>query len=278
MISRILPSLAILALTSASPAVAQEYFGLQHTALGGADLVMTPEGLAINNLGSTGKDGVDITIPPPPPGATRQGIFIDVRGVRDVVLDTSVRLGCVGVGNSGAPEEACSMTFEHASGIPTVSFDFGAIQPSSVRVVYSSHGTVLAEEVLPAPVAGPFALSGDPVELDPGFVNGFSAHFHWPSHSWVFDWTWDTSRIILLGGGELLGVDHVEVHAENVQTEFTSFDTVTMAVAGPPTVTVTHELIETIVEECPCDVALPFGQLDFSDVIGFLQCFSGACP
>ncbi len=121
-------------------------------------------------------------------------------------------------------------------------------------------------------------VTHDPVELDPGHVNGFSAHFDWPSHSWVFDWTWDTSRIILLGGGELLGVDHVEVHAENVQTEFTSFDTVTMAVAGPPTVTVTHELIETIVEECPCDVALPFGQLDFSDVIGFLQCFSGACP
>lgn len=275
---RYLSCLAALSLSGASPAIAQEFFGLQHTPLGDADLVMTPDGLEIRNLGATGLDGVDVHIPPPE-DVTRQGIFVHVQGLRLFALDTALELSCSGADASGVPGTSCSMTFEHSSGVPTVSFDFAAIQPASVRVVYYSHGTVLAEEILPSPVSGPFALTGSPVELDPGLVNGFSAHFDWTSHSWIFDWTWDTSRLAPLGGGgDLLGVDHVEVHAENVTNAFTSFDSIAMTIDGPPEVTITHELLENIQQPCPCDFAPPFGQLDFSDVVGFLQCFTNACP
>ncbi len=278
MFSRIVSTAIVLGGLVAGPAFGQVFFGLDHAAVGDADLVMTPSGLSINNLGHTGKDGVDVRLPPPAASTHRQGWYGHVQGLRQPVLDSAFVLACVGAGTSGVPEQVCSMRFEYLSGIPTVSFDYSGLQPATVRVVYYSHGTILAEEVLPAPVAGPFALTGTPVALDPLYNNGFSAHFVFSSHCWVFDWTWDTSRMTMLGGGELLGCDHVEVYAEAPLTEFDTFTDVSMRIEGPPSVNVTHELAEVELADCPCDFALPFGQLDFSDVIGFLQCFASGCP
>jgi len=255
-------------------ALAQTFFGLDHSTVGNADLEMTADGLSIRNLGATGKDGVDICMPPPS-GSSRMGWFGHVRGLRQPALDTGIRLACSGVGPSGIPEEACSMLVSHVAGIPSVTFDFSSIQPGAVRVVYYSHGQVLLEEVLPAPVAGPFPISGVPVSLDPLIPLGISAHLDFTCHCWVFDWTWDTSRMTTLGGSELLGCDHVEVHAETPAVQFSSFDTLHASFTGVSEVMVTTELIEAIDDVSACDLAPPFGQLDFSDVVQFLQCFSG---
>jgi len=276
MFSRLLPAAALLGCLAASPAPAQEFFGLQHTPAGTAELTMTPTGLSINNLGSTGKDGVDTTIPPPPAESSRQAWFGHIQDLQQPGLDSSLVLGCIGTGASGTPETACTMQVEYLAGVPTVSFDFSGVQPSTVRFVYYSHDTVLAEVVMPAPVVGPFPLTASPVLLNP--MHGFSAHFVFTCHCWVFDWTWDTSLIIMPGGGVLLGCDRVEVYAEAPQVEFDTFDTVSMRIDGPSSVNVTFEHVESEVDACPCDFAPPFGQLDFSDVIGFLQCFSASCP
>ena len=61
---------------AAGSAGAADYFGLEHVEAGDAILDGVPTGpLSCHNLGSTGKDGVDVRIPPPPPDRTTLTIW-----------------------------------------------------------------------------------------------------------------------------------------------------------------------------------------------------------
>lgn len=249
------------------------FFGLEHSAIGDADLTGPPSGpLAINNLGSTGKDGVEVRLPPIPPHRTMQTVWEVDLATADLTFGSTMLMVGVGDDGSGVESVACSAYIDMAPGAPTITFDFSGAAPVSLGARYYANGELILEETGVSPVAAP--IGGFPPAI-PSLCG--SVHFDPTIQQWVLDGCLALERT--LGGTPLPAVDYWEIFTEGATVHHDRVAAVRMTTTGISQLTVNGETVTLIPvpSGCPGDADGDF-DVDFDDLNAVLGNWGGSGP
>jgi len=216
-----IPSLVI-----TNETVSTTYGGITHTALGDATIAKTNKTITIGNLGSSGQDGVALTLPsiqwaaawdslsqsgPIPAGAYIETQLIGTaNGINNGVLGTSTATQ----GSTG-----CS-----------ISADLSALGATALTVrVYN--GTTLAGQVSNLPMG--------PIVSGPGFPCGMST-----CTSFAPDWIYCDEESVFVGGQAFFG-NRVLIVPQGGSTNGTA-STVNLFASQIPAITITNEVVSPL--------------------------------
>ncbi len=220
-------------------------FTLTHPPLGEANLNLTPDGLLVDNLGSSGEDGVRVELTE----AERRKAWAGLVKGRPPGDPVSYTVAASGPHAMGVVSQACSMTVEIGGPAgDVVRFDFSALGPASLHAEYFFEGQVVAvEDGLPPgePVLG---LSASGIALAD---MGFSAHWDNISKVWRLDGNMSTDFTI--GGNPLAECDSWLISAINPSVLYDDFTGVAITATGVPDMLI---LSEDFWEEVPGDINL----------------------
>ncbi|MCA9310883.1 MAG: hypothetical protein KDA21_06735 [Phycisphaerales bacterium] len=258
---------------AAGSAGAADYFGLEHVEAGDAILDGVPTGpLSCHNLGSTGKDGVDVRIPPPPPDRTTLTIWDADFQSSTLPPGSTLMIQGVGDDGSGVVSVACTAVIDFNPAATTITFDFSGAAPATLGARYYFQGDLIAEESGVTPVFAP--IGGFPPAV-PDLCG--SVHFDPVIQQWVFDGCLAVERTI--GGTPLPAVDYWEVFTEGSLVHYDQMSEVHIRTTGTPTLTITDETLTMIPipSGCPGD-ADGDGDVDFDDLNTVLGNWGGTGP
>lgn len=248
-----------------------------HYPLGGSTVTLSPSGLEVANLGSSGNDGVVLL---PHPDTREMHVSIEEPGGGGGGAGGTLKVKASWNLKENTKRTAETMTANYLpGGLVEVSFDFHECNPSSLTAEYYNNGVlVLTEDGI-----DPNPSGGDPtLRVFPGAVMGVALDLSWryypgppPRHGYNIGGPgWETGMTI---GGTILNFDHVVVTAVTPTPMVESLSSYEITTNAMSSFTITGE---TMTLGLACDGDITFdGYVDDADFVEFATAYDQLlCP
>lgn len=246
-----------------------------HYPLGAATTSLSPSGIEVSNIGSSGNDGIVIL---PHPDTREMHISLQGGGGGGAVGDLKVKASWNLKENTKRTAETMQAKYL-PGGLLEVSFDFHECNPSSLTAEYYFHGVLVRTEELldPYPPGGPPTL-----RVFPGLVSGIALDLSWryypgppPRHGYNIGGPgWETGMTV---GGTIINFDHVVMTAVTASPMVDSLSSYEITTNAMSSFTITAETM-TLGLACDGDINSD-GYVDDADFVEFASAYDQLlCP